>query len=69
MRIVICSLVFVGLLGLSSVAESQTRDEMVHNDRQQHGNNDAWFYDDLESGFEAATQTGKPLMVVLRCIP
>jgi serine protease Do len=29
----------------------------------------AWFYDDLEGGIAEAARTGKPLMVVLRCVP
>jgi len=28
-----------------------------------------WIYNDLPKGFETARQTGKPLLVVLRCIP
>jgi len=28
-----------------------------------------WFYEDLDGGFAEAKRTGKPLMVVLRCVP
>lgn len=28
-----------------------------------------WIYDDAEAGFAEAKRTGKPLMVVLRCVP
>lgn len=28
-----------------------------------------WIYDDLEAGYAEAARTGKPLMVVLRCVP
>ena len=28
-----------------------------------------WIYDDLQAGFAEAGRTGKPLMVVLRCVP
>jgi len=28
-----------------------------------------WIYDDLEAGIAEAGRTGKPLMVVLRCVP
>ncbi|MFM7926004.1 MAG: thioredoxin family protein, partial [Planctomycetaceae bacterium] len=28
-----------------------------------------WIYNDLDTGFRTARQTGKPLLVVLRCIP
>ena len=27
-----------------------------------------WIYDDLEAGYAEAGRTGKPLMVVLRCV-
>ena len=27
-----------------------------------------WVYDDLDAGFARATATGKPLLVVLRCV-
>jgi serine protease Do len=29
----------------------------------------AWIYDDVDAGFAEARRTGKPLMVVLRCVP
>ena len=29
----------------------------------------AWIYDDLEAGYAEAARSGKPLMVVLRCVP
>jgi serine protease Do len=28
-----------------------------------------WIYDDLDSGVAEARRSGKPLMVVLRCVP
>lgn len=28
-----------------------------------------WFYDDLDAAYAEAGRTGKPLMVVLRCVP
>ena len=32
--------------------------------------NDArWIYNDVQRGFDEAKRTGKPLLVVLRCIP
>ena len=57
------------LLLLPVLVTAQTRDELVRTDREQLENDAAWFYDDLESGFQAAQASGKPLMVVLRCIP
>lgn len=28
-----------------------------------------WIYDDLGAGYARARETGKPLLVVLRCVP
>ncbi len=28
-----------------------------------------WIYDDIPLGFETAKKSGKPLMVVFRCVP
>ncbi len=28
-----------------------------------------WIYDDISKGFTEAKRTGKPLMVVIRCVP
>ena len=28
-----------------------------------------WIYDDLEAGYAEAARAGRPLMVVLRCVP
>lgn len=41
----------------------------VLNDRATWENDARWIYNDLERGFATAKQTGKPLLVVLRCVP
>ena len=46
-----------------------SRDQMVLNDRERMANNSNWIYDDLEEAKSFARTQGKPLMVVLRCIP
>lgn len=51
------------------VAHAQTREEKVRNDRKQVEAEGYWKYNDLDSGFEEAKRTGKPILVVLRCIP
>ena len=28
-----------------------------------------WIYDDIDSGFAEAKRTGKPMLVVIRCVP
>ena len=48
---------------------AQTRDEKVRSDREALKDDKTWHYDDLDKGIAAAKREGKPLMVVLRCIP
>ena len=50
-------------------AQSQTRDEMVREDRRKVTEDGFWVYNDLDKAFGQAKQTGKPVLVVLRCIP
>lgn len=54
---------------ISSLALAQTREEKVRNDRQKVEKTGYWIYNDLPRGFAEAKSSGKPLIVVLRCIP
>jgi hypothetical protein len=54
---------------LPPLAAAQDRDTKVRNDRQAFKPSDDWIYNDLDAGIEAARESGKPLMVVFRCIP
>ena len=69
---IICGL-FLGTLAVStSLCEDEkkkTRDEMVIDDRDALADNAHWIYNDLDKGFAEAEQSGRPLMVVHRCIP
>jgi len=49
--------------------QKKTRDQKVREDREKVTQQGFWIYNDLESGFQQARQSGKPLLVVLRCIP
>ncbi|MCB1096177.1 MAG: hypothetical protein KDN22_11430 [Verrucomicrobiae bacterium] len=49
--------------------EKKTRDQMVLEDRSALADNDHWIYNDLDKAFAEAEQSGRPLMVVHRCIP
>ncbi len=49
--------------------QKKTRDQKVREDREKVTTAGHWIYNDLETGFRNARQTGKPLLVVLRCIP
>ena len=40
--------------------------------RRSLGDNDlvgTWIYDDVSAGYAEAKKTGKPLLVVIRCVP
>ena len=55
--------------GTTIAQEKKTRDEKVRDDREKVTSEGFWIYNDLSRGFEAAKESGKPLLVVLRCIP
>jgi serine protease Do len=55
--------------GISSGQEKKTREQKVREDQQRVTEEGFWIYNDLPTAFEKATKTGKPLVVVLRCIP
>lgn len=50
-------------------AAAQERERKVRNDRQQVETDGFWIYNDLPAGFAEAKKSGKPLLVVIRCIP
>ncbi len=67
-RAAILSLVLA--LTLAGAAGAQvTREQKVRADRQKVEADGFWIYGDLPRGFAEAKKTGRPLMVILRCIP
>ncbi|PQO42013.1 Trx7/PDZ domain-containing (seleno)protein [Blastopirellula marina] len=46
-----------------------TREQKVRGDREKVLSAGYWIYNDFEKGLAEANKTGKPLIVVLRCIP
>ncbi len=48
---------------------AQTREEKVRADKKKVESEGFWIYNDLAKGFAEAKETGKPLLVILRCIP
>lgn len=66
MRLLICFL--VTLCQVSNVM-AQTRDEVVRGDRKKVEAAGFWIYNDLPKAFAEAKRTGKPIVVVLRCLP
>src|SRR5215203_6484785 len=54
------------------VASAETvkdREGAVRQDRAAMEKDDRWIYNDYERGFAEAKKAGKPLLVVLRCVP
>ena len=50
-------------------AAVKDREGAVRQDRAAMENDARWIYNDFERGFAEAKKTGKPLLVVLRCVP
>lgn len=68
-RPAILILVVFMLLSTTTSAQQKTRDEKVREDRRNVTAAGFWIYNDLEDGFRRAKLSGKPILVVLRCIP
>jgi len=63
---------FVSLFVFSSFlnfCDAQTREEKVRSDRKKVVAEGFWIYNDLPKAFDEAKKTGKPIVVVLRCLP
>lgn len=57
-------------LSLTLTAETvKDREAAVRQDRDTMSNDARWIYNDIQRGFDEAKRTGKPLLVVLRCVP
>ncbi|MEY3175857.1 MAG: putative periplasmic serine endoprotease DegP-like precursor [Planctomycetota bacterium] len=67
---ILCTLLLLAVCTAPlSAQQKKTRDQKVREDREKVTQQGFWLYNDLETGFEKARQTGRPLLVVLRCIP
>ncbi|WP_254513283.1 Trx7/PDZ domain-containing (seleno)protein [Anatilimnocola floriformis] len=66
-RTLLASLVLLG--GCFSISSAQTREQKVRSDKEKYEATGFWIYNDLAKGFAEAKATGKPLLVVLRCLP
>lgn len=54
---------------LASAETVKDREGAVRGDKAKMEANERWIYNDVAAGFAEAGRTGKPLMVVLRCVP
>jgi serine protease Do len=50
-------------------AQSKDRNTLVREDKTRVLEDGFWIYNNVELGLEQATQSGKPLLVIFRCIP
>lgn len=50
-------------------AQPPSREQKVRSDKTRYEATGFWIYNDLAKGFAEAKATGKPLLVVLRCLP
>ena len=53
----------------ADAATVKDREGAVRQDRATMENDARWIYNDVDRGFAEAKRTGKPLLVVLRCVP
>lgn len=63
---------FFCVVALAATLNAETvkdREGAVRGDRARMESDARWIYNDIPAAFEKAKQTGKPLMVVLRCVP
>ncbi len=59
-----------GFIVVTAAAETvKDREGAIRNDKATLENDARWIYNDVARGFAEAKRTGKPLLVVLRCVP
>lgn len=59
----------LALVFAAAAATVPDRERAVRNDRATMEKGTRWIYNDVGAGFAEAKKTGKPLLVVLRCVP
>jgi serine protease Do len=62
-------LMFVLLIGSSTLFAAEDRATAVRKDRTNVVSAGGWIYNDLHAGFTEAAKTRKPMLVVFRCVP
>ncbi len=71
MRISMLAMLVAFIVISPSVASAQNKDRntMVRDDRSRILDDGFWIYNDIDKGLAQARSTGKPLLIVFRCIP
>ncbi len=70
--IFILSFIYLATFAIPSSLFSETvkdREGSIRQDRSSMEKNSRWIYNDIDEGFRQAKESGKALMVVLRCVP
>lgn len=62
-------LVVSGILSTAFADAVKDREGAVRKDKAEMQNDARWIYNDWQKGFAEAKRTGKPLLIVLRCVP
>lgn len=63
------ALLFLALAACAAAETVKDREGAVRGDKARLENDPRWNWNDLDGGFRLAKTTGKPLLVVLRCLP
>jgi serine protease Do len=63
----ICCLFLIVAPALAETVKD--REGAVRQDKAAFANDPRWAYNDIDSGFKRASATGKPLLIVMRCVP
>ncbi|MCH8156302.1 MAG: thioredoxin family protein [Nitrospinae bacterium] len=63
------SLVFGSITTATFCETVKDREGAIRDDKAKMENSARWIYSDIDKGFAEAKKSGKPLMVVLRCVP
>jgi hypothetical protein len=63
------AIIGLGVVLAAGPVRAQDRKQKVLEDQKTFGEDPHWVYNDLAKGVSDARRTGKPLLVVLRCIP
>src|SRR6056297_909531 len=69
MNRVLLMLIAFGCVPLLVRGETGSREEKVRADKARVEAEGFWIYNDLEQAYKTARETGKPLLVGLRCLP
>jgi len=61
--------VAAGLAALALLSFQEAKDRRLQESLKDTAIVGTWIYDDLDAGIAEAKKSGKPLMVVYRCVP